>query len=236
MSHEPAIASSKQKTKRIPTHSVIAERIRAGILANELAPGQRLVEAELCEQFEANRRTIRAALADLDHEGLVERIANRGARVRVVSFDEALEISEVRNAVETLCVRRAAERVSTTDSTELRTLAAELAARVAANDVDGFAALTDQIFRSYVRMAQHPVAEEVLERLRGQSARHGFRLRNKAGWITQALPEWQAIVDAICSGDPEAAEAALRHHANAWQDATRALAKDNPFSAFHRSR
>ncbi|WP_323013592.1 GntR family transcriptional regulator, partial [Devosia sp.] len=204
----------------------MAESIRQDILRNELAPGQRLVEADLCARFGANRRTIRAALADLTHSGLVERIANRGARVRVVSFQEALETAEVRQEVEALCVARAAERITPPDIDALQTLTTALETSVADNDPERFAAITDQIFRTYVRLAAHPVAEEVLNRLRAQSARHGFRLRYRPGWLSHALPQWIAVVEAICARDPEAARQALRRHSEAWQAATKALAED----------
>src|SRR4051812_7936124 len=85
----------------------VVEAIRQRILRSEMVPGQRLVEAELCEMLGASRGTVRTALMDLAHEGLVERIANRGARVRVVGLEEALQIAEVRMVVESLCVARA---------------------------------------------------------------------------------------------------------------------------------
>ena len=73
-------------------------------------PNQRLVEADLSDQFEASRASVRAALAELTNEGLVERVQNRGARVRAVSLAEAVEITEVRMVVEGLCATKAAER------------------------------------------------------------------------------------------------------------------------------
>ena len=57
---------------------------------------------------------------DVLAEGLVERIQNRGARVRAISLDEAIEITEVRMALEGLCAAKAAERATGEDRTELR--------------------------------------------------------------------------------------------------------------------
>src|SRR6266404_112145 len=102
-------------SSKVLSQSGVVDAIRQRILRSELVPGQRLVEAELCELLGASRGTVRTALMDLEHEGLVERIANRGARVRVVGIDEALQIAEVRMAVESLCVGRAAERITDKD-------------------------------------------------------------------------------------------------------------------------
>src|SRR5580692_4264412 len=60
--------------------------LRRAILTGGYAPGQRLVEEELAALFDVTRASLRAALLDLTAEGLVERIPNRGARVRVVSI------------------------------------------------------------------------------------------------------------------------------------------------------
>jgi DNA-binding GntR family transcriptional regulator len=219
-------APSKEKSPKSPSHAHVIDAIRQGILANELAPGQRLVEAELCDQLGASRGTVRAALIDLVHEGFVERIANRGARVRIVSLQEALEIAEVRLAVESLCVARAAERISEKEIGKMRALAKQLGEQAELGDVRGFADVTHAIFDAYVRIAEQPVAAEMLAKLRAMNSRHRFRLTYRSGRSKIALPYWLALVDAICRRDPLGAQTALRQHAENVQDAMRALAHE----------
>jgi len=84
--------------------------LRQAILSGDVAPGQRLVEEELAGTLGVTRQSLRAALLDLTAEGLVERIPNRGARVRTVTTDEAVAITECRMALEALCAAKAAER------------------------------------------------------------------------------------------------------------------------------
>src|SRR3984957_1097756 len=86
--------------------------LRQAILSGDLAPGKRLVEEELAGTLRVTRQSLRAALLDLTAEGLVERIPNRGARVRVVSTEEAVAITECRMALEALCAAKAAERIN----------------------------------------------------------------------------------------------------------------------------
>src|SRR6201998_2277606 len=102
------------------THALAA--LRQAILAGAVAPGQRLVEEELAAVLGVTRASLRAALLDLTAEGLVERIPNRGARVRVVSTEEAVAITECRMALESLCAAKAAQRISDADAAELRRL------------------------------------------------------------------------------------------------------------------
>ena len=70
----------------------VTSRLRQAIVAGDFAPRQRLVETDLIAMFDASRGAVRAALATLTVAGLVEKIRNRGARVRAVELDEALEI------------------------------------------------------------------------------------------------------------------------------------------------
>ena len=90
-----------------------AERaIRVAISRGDMPPGYRLVEAELVALTGASRSAVRLAIDALAAEGLVERIQNKGARVRVVSLEEAIAITECRMPLEGLLARKAAERIT----------------------------------------------------------------------------------------------------------------------------
>jgi DNA-binding GntR family transcriptional regulator len=213
------------------SQAAVVDAIRQAILANNLVPGQRLVEAELCDLLGASRGTVRSALMDLVHEGLVERIANKGARVRIVGLEEALQIAEVRMAVESLCVARAAERITTEDIRVMRDLARQLKECAKQGNAAGFADLTHRVFENYVRIAEQPVAAEVLDRLRARNTRHRFRLTFRPGRAQVAVPYWLELIDAICDRDSNAARLALKRHAENVQKAMKALAQEStPFA------
>src|SRR6478752_5522739 len=113
----------------------LTQQIRAAILGGEFAPYQRLIEADLSERYDASRAAVRTALLNLTSEGLVERVPNRGARVRAISVDEAVEIVEVRIGLETLCARKAAENLSPADADELRALRADIESAIGSGDL-----------------------------------------------------------------------------------------------------
>src|SRR4051812_17576121 len=92
--------------------SDVLTELRAGILRGDYAPRPRRIRTELTEEYSTSRFLLRGALTQLAGEGLVELQPNRGARVREISVDEAIEITEVRQAVEGLVAARAAERVT----------------------------------------------------------------------------------------------------------------------------
>jgi DNA-binding GntR family transcriptional regulator len=192
--------------------SPVVDAIRDAITSGDFAPNQRLVEAELSEQFGASRAGVRNAIVQLATEGLVERIQNRGARVRAVSLDEAIEITEVRMALEGLCAAKAAERATKDERRELREIGKQMRDAVAAADVFGYSDLNKQLHALILTVSGQHTACAVLGRLRGQNVRRQFRLAMHPGRPSVSLPQHLAIIEAICSGDSEAAEAAMRNH------------------------
>lgn len=195
-----------------PTSSDLTHQIRAAILQAEFAPHQRLIEADLSERYAASRAAVRTALLNLSGEGLVERLPNRGARVRAISVDEAIEIVEVRVGLEVLCARRAADRVTAESADELSVLRGSIERAVATGDLMEYSRLNQELDRRVRDLSGHVTAAQLLERLRAQSARHQFRLAFHPGRAGDSAREHIAIIDAILAEDPDAAEAATRAH------------------------
>ncbi|WP_228479381.1 GntR family transcriptional regulator [Microbacterium atlanticum] len=190
----------------------LTQQIRDAILDAQFAPHQRLIEADLSERYGASRASVRTALLNLAGEGLVERLPNRGARVRAISVDEAIEIVEVRIGLETLCARKAAENLTPADAAALRDLRAEIERAIAAGDLMSYSRLNQELDRRIRDLSRHGTATQLLERLRAQSARHQFRLAFHPGRAATSAPEHIAIIDAILAKDPDGAEAATRAH------------------------
>ncbi|OCG74426.1 GntR family transcriptional regulator [Microbacterium sediminis] len=190
----------------------LTQRIREAILDGRFAPNQRLIEADLSESYEASRAAVRTALMNLAGDGLVERLPNRGARVRAITVDEAIEIVEVRMGLEALCARRAAERLTREDAAALRELRTQILDAVASGDLVTYSQLNQEMDRRIREMSGHATAIQLLERLRAQSARHQFRLAFAPGRAAQSAPEHVAIIDAVLGRDPDAAEEATRVH------------------------
>jgi DNA-binding GntR family transcriptional regulator len=190
----------------------VADRVRQAIHLGDFAPNQRLVEADLSVQFGASRAAVRTALVQLASEGLVERVQNRGARVRAVSLDEAIEISEVRMVLEGLCAAKAALRADDGQLTTLREIGQDMQDAVGRGDVLGYSELNRRLHAAIREVGAQAVAGDVLERLRGQNVRHQFRLALLPGRAAVSLPQHLEIIEAICAREPDRAETAMRTH------------------------
>jgi DNA-binding GntR family transcriptional regulator len=208
-----------------PMGSVTAD-IRQAILQGDFVPGQRLVEIDLSDQFSASRGAVRSALLELATEGLVERMANRGARVRIVPFDEAIEIYEVRMVVEALCAAKAAERIDPVNARLLRTIGKDMSAAVSEGDIARYRDLNQQLHGRIRDMSGQQTAVAVLERMRAQSVRQQFKVASLPGRPKVSLPEHLAMIAAICAGDPAAAEDATREHLRSVMAAMQAASED----------
>ena len=101
--------SSDPSTALVRQHMVV-DRLREMIMAGELAGGDRLLEIQLSEQLEVSRTPIREALIVLAEEGLVEYRPNRGYVVRTFTLSYIMDAYVVREALEGVACRLAAER------------------------------------------------------------------------------------------------------------------------------
>ncbi|MEJ5335901.1 MAG: GntR family transcriptional regulator [Thermus sp.] len=187
-------------------------RIREAILAGELLPGQRLVEKDLSERFGLGRAAIRTALARLEQEGLVESAPYRGAWVRAISKEEALEVLEARMALESLAARHAALKTTPEGVARLRAILREMEAKKAEGDLLGMSELNALLHRTIVELSGHKTAARLIEALRAQGVRHQYRTVLVPGRPDRSLEEHRRIVEAIAKGDGEEAARAMAEH------------------------
>jgi DNA-binding GntR family transcriptional regulator len=199
------------------------DALRKAILDGVYLPGERLVEALLCEQFGASRFIIRAALADLAAEGLVEVRRNKGAHVRKISFDEAIEITEVRMVLEGLVAARAATLVTDEQASQLDEIVLLMRRAVNAGEFRRYSDLNQSLHRSIQTIARHGTADRLIETMRAQLVRHQYTLSLLPGRPATSLPQHERIVEAIRARDPKAAEAAMRDHIASVIEALRSL-------------
>ncbi len=202
------------------------EQLREAIVSGRLQPNERLVEAELSRELEVGRAVVRAALARLEQEGLVERERNRGARVRMINEREAVEILEARTVLEGLTARYAAKRADAEAVRNLRAILTEMRARLESGDLLG---ASDQNARLHERLreaADHPTSARLIAGLRSQLVRFQYRTILVPGRRERSYSEHEAIVEAIARNDPDGAEAAMRAHLSHVAEALHAATQD----------
>jgi DNA-binding GntR family transcriptional regulator len=203
------------------------QALRVAIFRGDMPPGYRLVEAELVALIGVSRSAVRLAIDALAAEGLVERIQNKGARVRVVSTEEAIAITECRMPLEGLLARKSAERITDAEADRLRAHLHTMAAAVDSGDVLKYSELIQQLHGMVGEAARHPIAADLVGRLQAQLVRHQFRLSLRPGRPRVSLGELTELVDAIADRDPDRAQAAAISH---FRSVIAALSETTPYA------
>ena len=120
---------------REPAAAVIAKRIEEDIVLGRRQPRERLIEQDLCDQFQTHRGDVRLALFELEKKGLVGRIPNRGALVRGLTPRDVREIYAVREELEVMAVRIIPFPVAVADIERLEELQRRHTAAIDAGDL-----------------------------------------------------------------------------------------------------
>jgi DNA-binding GntR family transcriptional regulator len=211
----PSQTLGTTRTPRVSRAASVTEpydRLHQQIVSGELMPNQHLVETDLAAALNVGRAPVREALARLEQDGLVVREPNRGARVRMVTEAEALEIIGARAALEGLAAHEAALRATPDQIAEMRSLLQHMSSRLDAEDPLGYSAGNARLHALILDASQHATAVRLIAGLKAQMVRFQYRTVLVPGRSTHSLAEHTAIVDAIEAGDPDAAEAAMRNH------------------------
>jgi DNA-binding GntR family transcriptional regulator len=187
-------------------------RLRGAILRGDLVPNQRLVEADMSSTFEMPRAAVRTALVRLEHEGLIEREPHRGARVRLVSEAEAVEILQARAALEGLAASQAAINITPSGAAELRAVLARQRGALDKQDLMGASDVNAQLHAKIVELSGHATAQRLISALNSQMVRFQFRTILIPGRPNQSHQEHTAIVDAVTAGDANKAQRAMHRH------------------------
>jgi DNA-binding GntR family transcriptional regulator len=196
----------------------VSDMLRNDILSGDFPPGERLIELQLTERYGVGRAAIRAAIVELSTEGLVIHETNRGAAVRRVSIEEAIEIAEARGALECLLARRCAERADDAERQELAGIVAAMRTAVGSNHQAEYSELNRVLHRRIREISGHSTAAELVANLRNRGAHHQFRLATMPGRSSDSLVQHAAIVDAIIAGDGDAAADAMSVHLASVQE------------------
>jgi len=192
--------------------TVVQQDIERAILAGEYAPGSKLVEAALAEKMGVSRGPVREAFRMLEEAGLVRNEKNRGVFVRDIPIDEAVEIFDLRAAMDELVGRQLAKNITANELKEIRSLVDAMERAVKGDDAREYHLLNLKFHDRLVEMAGNRKLTAIYRKLIKELAL--FRRLNLAdGWLMPiSAGEHRQIVKAIASGDPDAAGRAMFEH------------------------
>lgn len=189
----------------------IADALREQILSGAMAPGERIRQEELAEEFGASRIPVREALRILVTDGLVTMVSNTGAWVSSLSQSECIEQYLIRERIEPLLLRESMPHLTDANVERLTELTA---AMESSTDVATFMKLDREFHLLAYSAAPNGTLAEIIHRLWNttQHYRRAYSEMVRGTSLDVTHLEHRLLVDAIARGDAEDAERTLTGH------------------------
>lgn len=209
--------SSSSAIRLLQSHSLatlVRSELERRILSGEMAPGEKLAEAEVAGELNVSRGPVREAFRALEQAGLLRTEKNRGVFVREVSLMEADEIYEVRAGLDELIGRLAAQRITAAQLAELRELLKNMQRTARLKSVDDYYPLNLRFHAMLAGFAGNRMLEAVYGRLVNEL--HLYRretLAHGANSFPISTREHGEIVEALATRDGDRAAQLLYGHA-----------------------
>lgn len=217
MSENTVIAFEKPATLR----ERVEEFLRESIMQGRLRAGQKLREAELCDQLQVSRPTLREALRTLEAERLIVIEPHKGPSVATMTRKAALDIYALRGLLEGYAAREFAQHAGDALVGQLRDQVAELARQAALADRAGLLKAKQRFYEILLEGCNNDLVAQMLPGLLSRINLLRATSFSKPDRTPQSIEEIQEILRCIEQRDPAGAEAAARRHI--WQAQRAAL-------------
>lgn len=204
-----------QKRENRSLTSLIFDKLREDILNGVYASGDKLAEVKLAESMGVSRTPVREALKQLELDGLVENIPNRGVVVKGISHDDIEDILTIRLCVEGLVGTWAAERITAAELREIEDVYELMEFYATKGDLDKIFEQNTRFHEILYRATKSRYLESMLRDFQLFIKQARSRSLKSEGRLPFALEEHRRILLALKSRDAQATSRALSAHVEA---------------------
>ncbi|MGZ5095713.1 MAG: GntR family transcriptional regulator [Burkholderiales bacterium] len=201
-----------------PLRLQVLDSLRQGIISGTLAPGARITERELTEMLGVSRTVIREALRQLETEGLVANVPNKGPVVRELSLEEAKDLYSIRAVLEGFAARLFAENANEVDFNTLEEALEAVVTAYDSGDANRVLATKNDFYAILFEGASSQTLSSMLNTLHARIWRwralgltHPDRSPERS---LESIGSLRAVLAAIRQRDGESAERITREEAN----------------------
>jgi len=194
--------------------STIFEKIREDILIGKYVSGEKIVEAKLAEEFGVSRTPVREALKQLELDGLVDNIPNRGVLVKGISKQDIDDIFTIRIAIEGIAVKWAIERMEESDLEKMKEIFELMEFYTFKKDLDKIAELNTKFHEVIYNATKSRYLEHVLTDFQFFMKTTRYKSLRAPGRMESTLEEHREVLEAFANKDIDRAAKAIREHVN----------------------
>ena len=191
--------------------------IKLRIITCGYRPGEVLSEAAISDELKIGRTPVHQAIHRLMMDGLITIMPRKGVMVVPAGVDEVMEIIDVRLVTECYCARLAADRADDSELQHLQRIVDASEKATNQRDVEKMMLFDREFHDTLARAARNTVLADVLRSLHERSLRFWFISLRDPNHHRNVLAQHRAIVAALQSRQPDAAENAMREHILAFQ-------------------
>lgn len=206
------LLDQKKENKSLTT--IIFEKVREDILNDVYIDGEKIVEAKLAEELGVSRTPVREALKQLELDGLVESIPNRGVIVKGITEQDIADIYTIRIAIEGIAANWSVRRISDEEIAMLKEVYELMEFYTARGDTDKTFELNTKFHEIIYRATRSRYMEHVLKDFQMFIKSTRSKSLKTEGRLEEALGEHKAVLDAFLAHDPDAAISAVLAHVN----------------------
>jgi DNA-binding GntR family transcriptional regulator len=207
----PSSLSSPLPTPRGSTVDHLFVRLKTAIQTGELAPGQRLIEADLTKDYGVSRGPLREALRRLASEGVVDFVPNRGAMVKRFSRKEIVDLFKIRQALEGLAAELAATNFTPAQHKAQMHVLRQISDGRLREEMP-FSEENRSFHNVILELCDNAQLDTLIQQLQLPLLRYQIRGALDSNYLQKSRDEHAAIAAAILANDPKQAEKRMQRH------------------------
>ncbi len=186
--------------------------LQSEILRGDLKQGEKLSEQQVCDKYGLSRTPVREAFRQLELEGLIETIPNRGAFVVGLSRRDIEDLFEMRKAYEILAVKWAIERISKDEMEKLEEAYEFMEFYTVKKEADKMLNINRRFHSLIYKASRNRMIDHALSTYQLYLKETGSSNAYLDGQLDEVLAEHKKIFEAFLNKDSEAGEAAISIH------------------------
>lgn len=206
--------SDDMEINNAPLYNSLLGKLQKDILTGELKPGEKLTEQNLCKTYGVSRTPVREALRQLETDGLVENILNRGAFVIGMTDQDYEDMFELRKAYEIQAVKWAIARITEEEMDKLEETFEFMEFYTLRNDIEKMLTINTGFHQVIYEASHNRMLRKMLSSYQNFLKYKGMSSVYDDDYLTTVLEEHRAIFKAFKDKDISAGAMAMEVHIN----------------------
>lgn len=200
------------KNAGLPLSSNLFIQLRSDILQGKLKTGEKLTEQRICNEYSVSRTPVREAFRQLELDGLIETIPNRGAFVLGVTPEDIQDMYVLRKAYEAIAVQWAIERITPEEFEELKEAYEFMEFYTMKKDPEKMLSINMHFHELIYNAAHNKMLKHTLSSYQFYTKQTKTNQTYVDGYLDEVLQEHQQIFQAFVDRDPTAGARAVTYH------------------------